>query len=58
MAFDLLIQGARVLPSEGPARRTAVGISDARIAAVLNKIPYRVSSAAVRRLTGLNRWKP
>jgi NAD(P)-dependent dehydrogenase (short-subunit alcohol dehydrogenase family) len=48
---------ARVLTASRPAFRVQVG-PDARIAAVLNKIPYRVSSAAVRRLTGLNRWKP
>ena len=34
MTFDLLIQGARVLPGEGPARRTDVGVSDGWIAAV------------------------
>ena len=52
MAFDLLIQGARVLPSEGPARRTAVGISDGRIAAVGPSLP----AAAARKVldaTGL-----
>jgi NAD(P)-dependent dehydrogenase (short-subunit alcohol dehydrogenase family) len=48
---------ARSLTARRPAFRVQVG-PDARIAAVLNKMPYRVSSAVVRRLTGLNRWKP
>ena len=39
MAFDLLIQGAWVVPGEGPARRTDVGVSDGRIAAVGSSLP-------------------
>ncbi|PWW24960.1 NADP-dependent 3-hydroxy acid dehydrogenase YdfG [Geodermatophilus normandii] len=48
---------ARALTARRPAFRVQVG-PDARIAAGLGKLPYRVSSAAVRRLTGLHRWKP
>jgi N-acyl-D-amino-acid deacylase len=39
LAFDLLIQGAWVVPGEGPARRTDVGVSDGRIAAVGSSLP-------------------
>jgi NAD(P)-dependent dehydrogenase (short-subunit alcohol dehydrogenase family) len=48
---------ARALEARRPPFRVTVG-PDARIAAVLGVLPYRVSSAAVRRLTGLHRWRP
>jgi N-acyl-D-amino-acid deacylase len=39
LAFDLLIQGPRLLPGEGPARQSDVGVSDGRIAAVESSLP-------------------
>ena len=48
---------ARVLTARRPAFRVPVG-PDARIAAVLTRLPYRLTSMAVRRVTGLHRWRP
>ncbi|MGY1782405.1 SDR family oxidoreductase [Geodermatophilus sp. SYSU D01036] len=48
---------ARALDSDRPRFRVTVG-PDAKLAAVLDKVPYRVAAAAVRRVTGLHRWKP
>jgi NAD(P)-dependent dehydrogenase (short-subunit alcohol dehydrogenase family) len=48
---------ARVLTARRPAFRVLVG-PDARIAAVLGRLPYRLTSVAVRRVTGLHRWRP
>jgi NAD(P)-dependent dehydrogenase (short-subunit alcohol dehydrogenase family) len=48
---------ARVLTARRPAFRVPVG-PDARIAAVLARLPYRLTSVAVRRITGLHRWRP
>ena len=47
----------RVLSARRPAFRVPVGV-DARIAGALGRLPYRVTSLAVRRLTGLHRWRP
>jgi NAD(P)-dependent dehydrogenase (short-subunit alcohol dehydrogenase family) len=48
---------ARSLEARRPAFRVPVG-PDARLATVLGALPYRVTAAAVRRVTGLHRWKP
>ncbi|MGY1731194.1 SDR family oxidoreductase [Geodermatophilus sp. SYSU D01045] len=48
---------ARALDADRPRFRVTVG-PDAKLAAVLDKVPYRVAAAAVRRVTGLHRWKP
>ena len=48
---------ARVLAARRPAFRVPVG-PDAKVAAVLARLPYRLTSAAVRRVTGLHRWRP
>ncbi|MGY1829237.1 SDR family oxidoreductase [Geodermatophilus sp. SYSU D01180] len=48
---------ARALDSDRPRFRVTVG-PDAKLAALLDKVPYRVAAAAVRRVTGLHRWKP
>jgi NAD(P)-dependent dehydrogenase (short-subunit alcohol dehydrogenase family) len=48
---------ARALGADRPPFRVAVG-PDARLAAVLGRLPYRATAVAVRRLTGLHRWKP
>ncbi len=48
---------ADALEARRPPFRVLVG-PDARLAAVLGRLPYRVTAAAVRRLTGLHRWRP
>ena len=48
---------ARALEARRPPFRMTVG-PDAKLATVLGALPYRVTAAAVRRVTGLNRWKP
>jgi NAD(P)-dependent dehydrogenase (short-subunit alcohol dehydrogenase family) len=48
---------ARVLTARRPAFRVPVG-PDATIAAVLGRLPYRLTAVAVRRVTGLHRWRP
>ncbi|MGY1607764.1 MULTISPECIES: SDR family NAD(P)-dependent oxidoreductase [unclassified Geodermatophilus] len=48
---------ARALAADRPPFRVPVG-PDARLAAVLGRLPYRVTATAVRRLTGLHRWRP
>ncbi|MEU2348790.1 SDR family oxidoreductase [Modestobacter sp. NPDC049651] len=48
---------AGVLTARRPAFRVPVG-PDAKVAAVLGRLPYRLTAAAVRRVTGLHRWRP
>ncbi|SFO25514.1 Short-chain dehydrogenase [Geodermatophilus obscurus] len=48
---------ADALGARRPPFRVLVG-PDARLAAVLGRLPYRVTAAAVRRVTGLHRWRP
>ncbi len=48
---------ADALGARRPPFRVPVG-PDARLAAVLGRLPYRVTAAAVRRVTGLHRWRP
>ena len=48
---------ARSLESRRPPFRVTVG-PDAKLATVLGALPYRVTAAAVRRVTGLHRCKP
>jgi N-acyl-D-amino-acid deacylase len=52
LAFDLLIEGALVLPGEGRARRADVGVSDGRIAAVGPSLPAE-ATGEVLDATGL-----
>lgn len=48
---------AGALEARRPPFRVPVG-PDARLAAVLGRLPHRVTAAAVRRVTGLHRWRP
>ncbi|MGY1695310.1 MULTISPECIES: SDR family oxidoreductase [unclassified Geodermatophilus] len=48
---------ARALTAGRPPFRVTVG-PDARLAGVLGRLPYRATAVAVRRLTGLHRWRP
>ncbi|MGY1650950.1 SDR family oxidoreductase [Geodermatophilus sp. SYSU D01119] len=48
---------AGVLQARRPGFRVTVG-PDAKLATVLGKLPHRVTAAAVRRVTGLHRWRP
>ncbi len=48
---------ADALEARRPPFRVLVG-PDARLAAVLGRLPYRVTAAVVRRVTGLHRWRP
>ncbi|MGX5657380.1 SDR family oxidoreductase [Geodermatophilus nigrescens] len=48
---------AGVLEARRPRFRVTVG-PDAKLATVLGALPHRVTAAAVRRVTGLHRWRP
>jgi NAD(P)-dependent dehydrogenase (short-subunit alcohol dehydrogenase family) len=48
---------ARALAARRPPFRVTVG-PDAKLATVLGALPHRVTATAVRRVTGLHRWRP